>query len=1216
MTMEVPETQDDVARDIATETPADAPQDENQPAVDAPLGPDTPSPDGEDMATVPDSQFYNDFGDPERDVASEKQEEEDYERSLAQMYAGVIRAGMEKYSEVRKGQPGGAGFIFETAASFVEDIYNTGADTLNYITRLLGAEEDVVERSQIVADNIPNDVASTTVREAIKFMGGYAGILNKMQSMRRAKSALGTGTQIVGAGVMTDFLLYKPEMDALTVSFLKKAPFVGEAVDYIFSPDSEREHFEQRLQFAMGGTLDSAAAEGVIRAFRAVRAAKVSKDFAKAAEQVEPPPVPREGEPPPVPRDEPPEVPRTTEEPPPVPRDEPGLETMDQRLLEADLVGDGGLPLTPEQAENIVRRTETGEGGVNTLRTYDSEGNRVYQNLNRLNTTDDLRRQITNMVEQNPEHFARERITRADLEDAARAFEMTPEKMMRLAEEGNISLGQILASRRLALEMNESFAHMGRQRFIEGADISDDAIRMAYANVQAVQKVANNFQTLASAMMRESAVDIGVSRNMRQNKEYMDYLKQVYGDTPLKVAELIADTPLPSRALENALIKYPTQTLEYLNQLRYNYLLMLPPLHVRNILSSLAMTTSSVASSYTAATINSVKRSAGFHVSPASITFGDATAEAAGLAQGFMETSSIIANKWRMANRGTNVPTLEELQAASFRGVRRGANKISGIDYTTVSETGRVPDFYSLVTDSLGKGSITRNALQFEDQVNKHLSATATLRREAYRKARLETMENTRTPEEFTARVKQLMDEPTEYMMEQAFRSAESHTFTKPVEGEVLTTLYKLTEGNPLGQMIFPFARTNLNVIGETLERVPVANFFVKSYRDKMYSLDPAVREKAQAEWIVTSTVFGGLAYWLHSMDAITGSRPTGQGRWQMYEGMGYQPSSIKTKDGRFVEYRPETPQGAILRMVADLAHLNDLMDGENPALYSEVGAGAIAAMAQMYKPEYMVDMIGNLYDAYSSDDPQALNRFLRVGTGVATSYAPWSGAARTILRNYTEQGKFKREVYDPTSVLNDFWNQILNIYHPEQLAQKRNVIGEPIKHKIGLGPSVISPLGVTELSDDPVLHEMDRVFDFSRRLVGSEAIGEVSRQNITDPIMPSLTMPSRVLNISGTESEVRSIRLRPAEYEKLVLYSAGIHPDLDESLSLRNVLKEQFESRSYKEASQAKQALMIKSIVEKYQEMGKDLYMGDEGMLEEIRQFYKDYREFLREKY
>ena len=1156
----------------------------------------------------PDDLFLEEMRDYDRSPAEENHEEEEVRKNIFSQYKGVVENALSKYGEMRKKGAGSpATFAAETAASFVEDIYNTGVDAVNYVEQLLGGEQDVLENSSIIADNIPDDAVNTTTREVVKFLGGYLGIVNKVRKVHQAKTKIGAASQVVGSGMLTDFLLYKEDMDGLVMTMMSDVPFVGEYADYIMGIDKEAPMLEQRLLFSMQGILDGAAAEGLIKTFRFARQLHKAQKLVKEADQVAPAP---RAEEPSTPRQEGdvPETPRQEGDVPEVtPREEAPV--IDPEYMSAENIRQDGLPLTPDEARKVSLKNARGEGGVNDLLMYNESGERVYKNLRRLNTPDDIRRSINNIMEMDTAYFGKTKFTDDMLREAAASYNLTPQTLREMADTQGLNLGQVLAARQLEVEVVDSFNNASR-RFMEGT-IGKEELSLMYANAKTTMKTVSDMQSLSSAIFRENRIDAEMSSKFRRSKEYLEFMESMYGDNVEKIAAGLAATDFDRNALRKILGgRSPKKALEFLNQLRYNWLLADLSVHARNVGSSALMLVERPPATLLAATKNAIKKPLGMDVPAGSVTFGDAWHESLGMYHGFMEAMSVTANKARGVMSGQDLG-----QAAAFKGVRMGANKIPGIDYTTVSETGKLPTFGGFLKDHLLFGQVTRNSLQFEDQFIKHIGARMTLQKEGYRQAMREFEQGILPKEQVGRRLQEFIENPTEEMLDRAYRVGEEATFTRNVEGEISEMLYSFSKDNPIVNMFVPFARTNINVMGSTLERIPIARNFIGSYKNKINSVDPAIRQQAKAQGEFTTTMIAGLGVWLHSQDIITGTAPTKQGRWQMYEQAGYQPSSIRVGD-KWVEYRPETPQGAILRLVADIAHLHDLADGENPEFVNDATAAAMVSVMELYKPEYLLDFVGSLFDAFGAEDSSTVDRLLRVGTGVAGSYSPWSGASRMIMRNYTEQGKFKREVYDPTSIMNDMWNQILNIYNPEQLAMKRNFIGHPIEHKIGLGEFIGSPLGTVEMSSSPVIQEMARLTSASDRVLPKNLVGDVSGQQVTDTPIRPFTMPSRIIQIPGAEGNLSSIRLRPAEYEKLVLYSAGIHPDIPKQNNLENTLKGVMKTRGYKQANDVVKAAMMRDVVEAFQQAGRDLYIGNDEVMGELRDFYNNYERYLREKY
>ncbi len=105
---------------------------------------------------------------------------------------------------------------------------------------------------------------------------------------------------------------------------------------------------------------------------------------------------------------------------------------------------------------------------------------------------------------------------------------------------------------------------------------------------------------------------------------------------------------------------------------------------------------------------------------------------------------------------------------------------------------------------------------------------------------------------DYAARITQIMQNPTESMIESAKLAGEEGTFTKKLGqlGEILQTVSK----SDLGGFVVPFAKVPANITNEAVKEMPVLGLLMKESRDA-WKLGGNERNKVIARQIIGSTV-------------------------------------------------------------------------------------------------------------------------------------------------------------------------------------------------------------------------------------------------------------------------------------------------------------------------------------------------------------------------
>lgn len=226
-------------------------------------------------------------------------------------------------------------------------------------------------------------------------------------------------------------------------------------------------------------------------------------------------------------------------------------------------------------------------------------------------------------------------------------------------------------------------------------------------------------------------------------------------------------------------------------------------------------------------------------------------------------------------------------------------------------------------------------------------------------------------------RIADLVNNPTDDILEAARKAAEERTFTAP-PGEAAKLALKFRRlmnqggiGLPLGTMIMPFVNTPANILGYTFRRTPLAPLF-KKYRDAIAA------GGAEADLANAQVAMGTMSLLLMSDYAIsgqvTGAEPAEASQREIWRRSGIQPYSIKIGD-KWVAYNRIEPIGTVMGIGADLAQLmtetpfesdDDRQEQIDEAWTASIGAIGSLALNKTYLTtlggavEYFADPVRN----------------------------------------------------------------------------------------------------------------------------------------------------------------------------------------------------------------------------------------------------------------
>jgi hypothetical protein len=299
---------------------------------------------------------------------------------------------------------------------------------------------------------------------------------------------------------------------------------------------------------------------------------------------------------------------------------------------------------------------------------------------------------------------------------------------------------------------------------------------------------------------------------------------------------------------------------------------------------------------------------------------------------------------------------------------------------------------------------------------------------------------------------------------------------------------------------------------------------------------------------VVNGSMFLGVTAYLASEGLVTGPAPSNWRAKQAVEesGTGWQPDSLKIGD-TYVGMNRIDPMSSVMRLGAVLAHLSNHVE---PMEMEQLAALGGSAVADFLTPEMMVDSLSRTMEAYNEASQYGSDKgkVVAAASDIASRFIPFSALQRDIKNaNDPYRGSTAVAVRDQ-GWLNSFTDKIIARYksispwYSDDLPIQRNIFGDPLMVPSGVGPDMISPFAESKGNPSRLSQQL---------LTLNQYFSEFSPTN-PDLIPLTLDMPGRVVTFKGV-----GVELTNQEYERMVMYSAGMNPETGKAMQGMKPLRE-----------------------------------------------------------
>lgn len=341
-------------------------------------------------------------------------------------------------------------------------------------------------------------------------------------------------------------------------------------------------------------------------------------------------------------------------------------------------------------------------------------------------------------------------------------------------------------------------------------------------------------------------------------------------------------------------------------------------------------------------------------------------------------------------------------------------------------------------------------ALVAEDVFFKSFIQNAELNRFAYRQAMKEGLKG----QAKNLRITELLSNPTEGMLEEAFKRADYVTFNKEL-GKIGNWVMHGRNIVPGLKYFVPFIRTPVNIAKYTLERTPLnlGRIIYKAGKGEMVGAELS----ESIARMLTGSFLGLQSYLWAKEGVITGGGPKTKAEREEWLRI-HQSYSVRIR-GKDYSYARFEPISSIIGMCADFAQLeNKMTEGEKVKVAGAIGG----AISKNITSKTFTQGFTRLNDAISDPEKYAEQTTESLAGSIVPGIA--GGIARTI----------DPEIKDAQGILDQIKRRIPFV--SKNVRPKLNIWGDVIKEEGHPLFRFISPMKIKTVGETPIDIELSRL--------------------------------------------------------------------------------------------------------------------------------------------
>ena len=369
-----------------------------------------------------------------------------------------------------------------------------------------------------------------------------------------------------------------------------------------------------------------------------------------------------------------------------------------------------------------------------------------------------------------------------------------------------------------------------------------------------------------------------------------------------------------------------------------------------------------------------------------------------------------------------------------------------------------------------------RNVMGSTDAFFKVISERGELASLAYRQAKTELDAGRIEPDMFKARLKDLMENPTDELKAKSTAFAREIAFQES-PGETITKVNNAIQAVPGLRYIAPFVNTLSNITRQTLvERTPLAPL-AKSWRDD-FMAGGARRQLAESK-VLMGTGILSMAYAMAQNDMLTPPMPNDKATRDLWKANGIKPLSVvfTNEDGQKV-YVPHTgiePFSTLFGVVASMHQFTNKLEfydltKDDEERFNSLYSDLLFAVSENTLNKTFATGIQTFFEAVN----QGQKSFEKLTAMTTNTMIPYAGLRRNITKDMDE---YKRST---DSVMEYIQSQIPLM--SDELPQVLDIFGEPLKHDytwLRWTPSYETK--------DPVRKELEALHTETKRMGGTD---------------------------------------------------------------------------------------------------------------------------------
>lgn len=842
------------------------------------------------------------------------------------------------------------------------------------------------------------------------------------KGMKPTTTAGVTGKAMV-QGAVADFAGFEEQEKRLSNVINEYAPELANPVTEYLAASDDDGFFEGRMKNAIEGAGLGAITEGVIHGLRALRNAKIARDQTRQAK---------------------PSATRPDQRP-----------ELNQDAF--DVLGDESAPLLATRTPHDMVVAQEGRAagmGVDEVRatTDAAEEPETYINFARIDAPEDVQNVMQSMADS----------LKGDV-DAARRGERMSFKQMELSAEQEDAF-KVLAERRQGQPLNAEQSVAARQLWASSASKLAEVSKIAAENPSAANLFAFRRMVAVHAAIQSEVIAartetaralaswrIPAGSGADRFAEIENALR-ASGDGDFRLSQEMAkrmaklsDAGMATEFDAIARGSVWARSRDAFLEVWVNGLLSGPQTHLVNMMSNTGVAFQQM---YERAAAAQLARALGHN---GSVEVGEAMSQLFGMISGVKDGLRYAAKTLRTNQSGYGMGKID-LDMPHARAISSEAWNVA-----KDTPLGRTVDVIGVTATLPGR------FLAAEDEFFKTIGYRMELNSLALRRATQELNAGTIQPDQFKARIAEIVENPPNDIRLDAIDQATYQTFTS-APGNITRRISGLVNAAPaIGRLIMPFIRTPGNILRYTFERTPLAPLMSHVRAD--IAAGGARRDIALAR-VATGSMLMAASADMAMNESITGKGPSDRAERQALERTGWQPYSLKVGD-RYYAYNRLDPIGSLLGLSADMVEIlsnmednDDLSDAEVESAYAAV---AMSAANNLMNKTYMSG-VSDLITAMSDPERYGRNYFQRfagsvVPTGVANvarAMDPYSLEANTMLE------RIRSRVPGLS----------------QDLPLRRDLWGRPISYRSGLGAiyDTFSPIYSRRENPEPIDTEMLRL--------------------------------------------------------------------------------------------------------------------------------------------